>query len=143
MIFHPRSITVKQIEQEENAELRRTLIEIYGQARYLQDAGATEIHSDPFGVLYRKELRGEFLMMVRVIDATTMEDGTAREYFMPVDNQLRPLPDGDWPASAAANSVIDERSFMASTGPKIRSADRPLVSATMRAHSRSRGPSIG
>lgn len=98
MIFHPRSITVKQIEQEENAELRRTLIEIYGQARYLQDAGATEIHSDPFGVLYRKELRGEFLMMVRVIDATTMEDGTAREYFMPVDNQLRPLPDGDWPA---------------------------------------------
>ena len=44
---------------------------------------------------------------------------------------------------AAANSVIDERSFMASTGPKIRSADLPSVSATMPAHSRSRGPSIG
>jgi len=46
-------------------------------------------------------------------------------------------------SSAAANSVIDERSFMASTGPKIRSADLPSVSATMRAHSRSLGPSTG
>ena len=45
--------------------------------------------------------------------------------------------------SAAANSVIDERSFMASTGPKIRSAGLPSVSATTRAHSRSRGPSTG
>lgn len=46
-------------------------------------------------------------------------------------------------SAAAANSVMDERSFMASTGPKIRSADLPSVSATMRAHSRSRGPSTG
>jgi hypothetical protein len=45
--------------------------------------------------------------------------------------------------SATANSVIEERSFMASTGPKIRSAELPLVPATTRAHSRSRGPSTG
>jgi len=38
---------------------------------------------------------------------------------------------------------MDERSFMASTGPKMRSADLPSVSATMPAHSRSRGPSTG
>ena len=38
---------------------------------------------------------------------------------------------------------MDERSFTASTGPKICSAVLPSVPATMRAHSRSRGPSTG
>src|SRR6185437_8366558 len=52
-------------------------------------------------------------------------------------------PDSASPASAAANSVIDERSFMASTGPKTCWAERPAVPATIWAHSRSRGPSTG
>ena len=45
--------------------------------------------------------------------------------------------------ATAANSVIDERSFIASTGPKISSAVLPSVRATMLAHSVSRGPSTG
>ena len=45
--------------------------------------------------------------------------------------------------AAAANSVIDERSFIASTGPKMSSAVLSSVPATMRAHSVSRGPSTG
>ena len=45
--------------------------------------------------------------------------------------------------AAAANSVIDERSFIASTGPKMSSAVLSPVLATMRAHSVSRGPSTG
>jgi hypothetical protein len=43
----------------------------------------------------------------------------------------------------AANSVMDERSFIASTPPKMSVADRPSVPASMRAHSASRGPSTG
>lgn len=44
---------------------------------------------------------------------------------------------------AAANSVIDERSFIASIPPKMSAAVLPSVSATTRAHSASRGPSTG
>ena len=45
--------------------------------------------------------------------------------------------------AACWNKVIDERSFCASIPPKICSAVRPSVSATIRAASISRGPSTG
>ncbi len=44
---------------------------------------------------------------------------------------------------AAANSVIDERSFIASTLPKMSVAVFPSVPATIRAHTSRRGPSTG
>ena len=46
------------------------------------------------------------------------------------------------PGAAAANSVIDERNFISSTGPKIRRAVPSTASASA-AHSRTRGPRIG
>ena len=45
--------------------------------------------------------------------------------------------------AAAANSVMQERSFIASTGPRIRSAVPSSTAATAPAHSRRRGPSTG
>ena len=47
----------------------------------------------------------------------------------------------DSSGAAFANSVIDERSFLASTEPKICSAVSPLSCVRMRAHSTRRGPS--
>ena len=43
------------------------------------------------------------------------------------------------PESARRNSVIDERTLAASTGPRICSAVRPSTDSTAAAHSRSRG----
>ena len=45
--------------------------------------------------------------------------------------------------AAAAKSVMQERSFIASTGPRIRSAVLPVTAATAAVHARSRGPSTG
>ena len=45
--------------------------------------------------------------------------------------------------AARANNVIDDLSFWASTDPKICSARNPSSCVSVRAHSRSRGPSTG
>jgi hypothetical protein len=76
IVEHPERITVAHIEQEQNAELRRILIERYGTARYLLDSGARQIQRDDFGVLYRKELTDdEPIVMVRVLNSTPEPDG--------------------------------------------------------------------
>ncbi len=55
IIEEQHAITVAQIEQMLNVEVRRVMIELYGRSRYLADCGAAEIHRDEFGILYRKE----------------------------------------------------------------------------------------
>jgi len=93
IVEHPDRITVDAIGNETNAEVRRVMIERYGQARYIQDIGAEKIHEDDFGVLYRVELQGDDpLVMVKVVNTTPNADGTYRDYFLPVHHELRPLP---------------------------------------------------
>jgi hypothetical protein len=79
------SLTVARIEAEENAEVRRVMVELYGQERFLLDAGAAEIHRDRFGTLYRKELKDdEPLVMVKVTNRTPEPDGSFKDYFLRV-----------------------------------------------------------
>jgi hypothetical protein len=79
------SLTVARIEAEENAEVRRVMVELYGQERFLLDAGAAEIHRDRFGTLYRKELEDdEPLVMVKVTNRTPEPDGSFKDYFLRV-----------------------------------------------------------
>jgi len=85
IIENPKSITVSRIEKETNQELRRVMIELYGQAKYLLDAGAKKVHSDDYGQLYRKEIPGdEDLVMVKVVNSTAEPDGSFRDYFLRV-----------------------------------------------------------
>ena len=85
IIEHPELITVQQIENEANAEIRRVLIERYGQGRYLVDSGAKEVHRDDWGVLYIKEIPDdEPLVMVKVVNPTPEPDGSFRDYFLRV-----------------------------------------------------------
>ena len=78
-------ITPERIDAEQNAEIRRAMIEIYGQAKYLKDNGANLIHKDKFGELYQKELAGdEPLTMVKVRNSTPEKDGTVKDYFLRV-----------------------------------------------------------
>lgn len=78
--------TVENIDKEENAEIRRVMVDKYGQAKYLLDSGAKKVHEDDFGVLYSKELPGdEVLMMVKVVNSTPEPDGSYKDYFIRVD----------------------------------------------------------
>ena len=75
-------ITVDQIDKEQNVEVRRVMLELYGEARYLQDSGARPIHADKYGVLYRKEVPGdEPIVMVRVENSTPEADGKTKKIY--------------------------------------------------------------
>jgi hypothetical protein len=95
VVTTPESITVEIIEKESNAEVRRIMIERYGLERYMQDCGATVIHSDDFGILLKKELPDdEPIITVQVINSTPEPDGTFKKYFLRVHPECRPLLDG-------------------------------------------------
>ena len=76
VVTHPDWITIKHIESETNAEVRRVMIERYGLARYLQDSHSIEIARDSYGVLFKKEVSGdETIMAVHVLNSTSEPDG--------------------------------------------------------------------
>ncbi len=77
VVDDPAKITVAEIDKETNAEVRRVMIERYGEARYLKDSGATEVGRDDYGILLRKELPGdEPIVMVQLLNSTPEPDGT-------------------------------------------------------------------
>jgi hypothetical protein len=85
VVLHPEQLTVARIDAENNAEVRRVMLERYGEARYLQDSGAKPIHRDKSGVLFRKEIPGdEALVMVRVVNSTAEPDGHFKIYYLRV-----------------------------------------------------------
>jgi len=80
VIEQPETLTVPQIESEQNAEVRRVMLERFGSARFLRESGAQLVHQDECGILYRKELAGdEPLVMVRVLNPTPESDGVLTE----------------------------------------------------------------
>jgi hypothetical protein len=83
VVLEPSKITVKEIESEQNVEVRRVMMEKYGQSRFLIDSGAQEIHKDDWGILYRKEIpEDEPLHMVKVVNSTPEPDGTHKDYWI-------------------------------------------------------------
>jgi len=79
------TLTVQRIQAEDNAELRRVMLEHFGFERYLRESGATKQHADDYGTLWRVDIPGdEPLVMVEVINATAEPDGTWRTYFLRV-----------------------------------------------------------
>ena len=99
VIMHPEKITLAMIEKETNSEVRRVLITRYGMRRWLLDSKTEPIHTDKTGTLYRRAVKdSEPIVMVRVINSTKEKGIGYREFFMPVDPTLRPLPPGRWSA---------------------------------------------
>jgi len=97
VILEPTSITLDGIRAEQNAEVRRVMIDRYGPSRYLIDSGATLIDSSLDGLgnlrqLYRQEVPGdEPIVMVRVVNSTQEPDGTFKTYWLRVAPDLRPM----------------------------------------------------
>ncbi|WP_375231947.1 DUF6745 domain-containing protein [Streptomyces sp. NWU339] len=85
-----RTLTPERIRAEENAELRRVMLEYYGYDRYLTDSGAEPVHQDETGTLWRVELVGdEAVVMVEVVNSTPEPDGTRRTYWLRVPPTTR------------------------------------------------------
>lgn len=89
------TLTPEQIRNEENAELRRVMLEYYGYDRYLEKSGARPVHRDGTGVLWRIELPGdEDAVMVEVVNSTPEPDGTSRTYWLRVPPTTRTAREG-------------------------------------------------
>lgn len=85
LIMEPEKITHHDITNEMNTEIRRVLIDRYGDAQYLQDSGAKMFHADEYGTLYRTQLPGdEALVMVKVQNSTPEPDGSYKYYYLRV-----------------------------------------------------------
>ncbi|GAB2702095.1 hypothetical protein GCM10010442_20290 [Kitasatospora kifunensis] len=83
-------LTLDRIQAEENAELRRVMLEHYGYDRYLTDTGAEPLHRDETGVLWRIQLPDdEPVVMVEVVNSTPEPDGTSRTYWLRVPPRTR------------------------------------------------------
>ncbi|WP_416957435.1 DUF6745 domain-containing protein [Streptomyces sp. Agncl-13] len=84
------TLTPERIRAEENAELRRVMLEYYGYDRYLTDSGARPLHQDETGTLWRIDLTDdEPVVMVEVLNSTPEPDGTHRTYWLRVPPSTR------------------------------------------------------
>jgi hypothetical protein len=97
-------VTIERIESEQNAEIRRVLVERFGQARYVKESNAVKVQSDDFGTLYRKDQAGdEPIFMVNVICPTT-----GREYMLGIDPSAYGGLAGKQAKAAVASTWRDE-----------------------------------
>jgi hypothetical protein len=90
VILHPDQITVSEIDNERNAEVRRVMIDQYNPARYLIDSHAEIIHQDERGTLYRRNISDdEPIVMVKVQNSTPEPDGSYKDYFLRVPPHIQ------------------------------------------------------
>ena len=95
VIHSPQQITVADIEQQANSELRRVMIDRYGAARFVADSGAIVVHEiaadHPLqglrtARLLRKEVPDdEPLIYVDLLNSTPEPDGSTKRYMLRVD----------------------------------------------------------
>jgi hypothetical protein len=97
VIERPETLTVERIHNEKNAEVRRVLLEHFGEARYIQESGAKMVQKDRFGELYQVIVPGDTdpLTMVKVKNSTPEPDGSTKDYWLPVFHDLRPIDRDD------------------------------------------------
>ena len=92
VITDPGRITVEAIDAERNVEVRRILVERFGEERLVREGGATLANEDATGRLWRRPLKrvswrdpdNEPVVMVEVVNATPEPDGTRKTYFLRV-----------------------------------------------------------
>lgn len=102
------ALTPFRIEKERNVEVRRVLLNLYGEERYLRQTGATVIHEGRKGsklwwrmprnaVGWRGRESGtifttgetEPLVMVEVVNSTAEPDGSYKRYFLRIPPHIR------------------------------------------------------
>jgi hypothetical protein len=98
IIERPGDITAASIDAEQNAEVRRIMMDRYGIARYVADGGWSVVDEslDPLGNP-RRLLGKDGMLLVEMTNSTVDADGSKRIYHVFVHPELRPLPDPEDP----------------------------------------------
>ena len=91
IVERPVEISVANIDSENNAEIRRVMIEKFGRQRWIKESGSTLIHSDDFGALFRRHFPDgrEDVCFVEVINSTPEPDGSFKNYVLRVPPGMR------------------------------------------------------
>lgn len=90
LVEKKHEITYQQIMQESNVELRRAMIALMGEGKYIEESGAKLIHEDKFGKLYHINM-GEGnppLASVRVVNSTPEPDGSYKIVYLGVPDTI-------------------------------------------------------
>jgi hypothetical protein len=88
-------MTVAQIDGEPNVEVRRAMLEIFGEERYILKSKVVCIQKDRYGELYRKAVPDdEPVAMVRVVNSTPEPDGVSKIYFLRVPPDTKTAREG-------------------------------------------------
>lgn len=89
IILHPEHITTTSAMAEQNAEIRRIMIEIMGVERFVEGGKARSIHTDKFGELLEITIGDPndrwnrvVRRVVKVKNATPNPDGTYKDYYL-------------------------------------------------------------
>ena len=98
VVIHPDKITVRDIDEEDNAEVRRVMIERFAFARgtsgmlaFMHEAGAKRIdHDERFGTLWKRNMPGdEPILIVEVVNRSPEPDGSFKHYGLRVPPKVR------------------------------------------------------
>ncbi len=88
IILNPETITADEIANEENAEVRRCMLERFGRENFLGLPSCKKVHSDDWGDLYRndeiRDRNGDPYCFVKVVNSTPEPDGTFKDYILRV-----------------------------------------------------------
>ncbi|MBM7784500.1 DUF6745 domain-containing protein [Tenggerimyces flavus] len=84
----PGTLRVDRITYEENAEVRRVMIDRYGTEKYLRAAEGKLVQQDDFGELWQLRHGAEPLQFVKVVNSTPEPDGTFRDYWLRVPPEV-------------------------------------------------------
>ncbi len=89
VVIRPDLITVEHITKEENAEVRRIMLDRFGTERFIRESGAKPVDTSDHGTLYRTEMpNDEPLVMVKVTNSTAEPDGSFKDYWLRVPPQM-------------------------------------------------------
>jgi hypothetical protein len=110
IIKEKQSITPAKIDSEQNSEVRRVMMDLFGQERYIRESGVRATQEDDYGILYRKEISGdEALVMVKVVNSTPEPDGSFKDYWIRVPPGIKSAREAvAWSFNVPAESYVLE-----------------------------------
>lgn len=98
LIENPESITPAIINKENNQEIKRIMIEVFGFERYVLEGGGTLLSEDETGKLWMikeyRDIHREHLFLVAVKNASKEPDGTYKSYLLRVPPWISSAKEG-------------------------------------------------
>jgi hypothetical protein len=106
VVERPNEITIQKITTEKNAEVKRVMIERYGEDRYIVGSGMKPVASDArFGDLYHQPAEaGRPIAKICVTNRSPEPDGSFRKYWLDINPSHYNGDAGRIPQAAVAST---------------------------------------